>query len=106
MDVLNQILDVIREGFYEVNAVQGLIIALVAVVMIPGWNRLFYFAIGATLVHILVDILLPVVASGAAFRLPPFVEVSFWRDVGVLFIGYLVVIAILLLIKNILFRRR
>ena len=60
-----------RQGFPSlVNGVQGLIIALVAALLLPSMGRLPVFVVGATLVHIVVDALLPVLARGAPLRLP------------------------------------
>lgn len=105
MDSVNQLLDFMRAGFNEVNAVQGLIIAAVATLLLPGWRRLPMFAVGASVVHLLVDIFMPVISNGAALRLPPLLEMVFWREVGFLLIGYLVVISVLFLVKSIFLRR-
>jgi len=105
MDILNSVLDFMRAGFNEVNAVQGLIIAVVAALLLPNLNRLPAFTVGATLVHLIVDALLPVLARGQTFRLPDFLTLPFWREVAVLLVGYLIVIAILSMIKKVLFKR-
>lgn len=105
MDIINQILDFMRAGFDQVNAVQGLIIAFVAALLVPGWSRLPMFAVGATVVHILVDMLFPVISAGASLRLPEFLELPFWREVGFLLIGYLIVIAVLVLLRKVFLRR-
>ncbi|MEO1038265.1 MAG: hypothetical protein AAFX09_01875 [Pseudomonadota bacterium] len=105
MDIIDSVISLLREGFYQVNAVQGLIIALVAAFLIGGWRRLPAFALGAALVHVLVDTLLPVLSAGAALTLPPLVELGFWRYFVTLIIGYLIVIAVLMLLKRVLLRR-
>ncbi|XBQ15971.1 MAG: hypothetical protein ABL308_13565 [Oceanicaulis sp.] len=105
MDFLYQVLDFFQAGFDRVNAVQGLIIALVAAFLMPDWKRLFAFTLGATVVHVLVDTLLPVVASGAALQLPDVLEGWFWRYVASLLAGYLVVIALLMIVRKLIFKR-
>jgi hypothetical protein len=105
MDIVDQVLDFMRAGFNSVNAVQGLIIAFVAALIMPGWNRLLVFAVAATVVHVIVDVLLPVVSGGAALRLPPILEVPFWREVGFLLVGYLIIIAVLFLLRRLLLKR-
>ena len=65
MELLETILEFARAGFDQVNAVQGLIIALVAALLLPSWRRLPIFAVGAAAVHVAVDVLLPVVTAGA-----------------------------------------
>ncbi|MBI1329926.1 MAG: hypothetical protein GC166_08485 [Alphaproteobacteria bacterium] len=99
--IVNDVLAFLREGFHSVNAVQGLIIALVAALLLPAWKRIWAVALGATLVHLIVDILVPVIANKAAFRLPPhLMEMVYWRHALVLYIGYVIVIAILFFIKG------
>lgn len=105
MEFLQQVLDFFRAGFDQVNAVQGLIIALIAAVLLSSLARLPVFVVGAALVHVLVDTLLPVLSGGAAIALPQVLELSFWRYVATLLAGYLVVILILGLLKRLLLRR-
>lgn len=60
---------------------------------------------GATVVHVLVDVLMPVVTRGAPLLLPDILEFPFWRYVAVLLAGYLVVIAVLMLVRRLLLKR-
>jgi len=105
MDIVDQVLDFMRAGFDSVNAVQGLIIAVVAALTMPGWNRLLVFSVAATVVHIITDVLLPVVSGGAALQLPQILEVPFWREVGFLLVGYLIIIALLFLVRRVILKR-
>jgi hypothetical protein len=105
MDILEQALSVMRAGFDSVNAVQGLIIAAVAALIMPGWNRLPTLVAAATLVHVIVDTLLPVVAGGAGLRLPDILALAFWREVAFLLVGYLIVITVFFLLRRLLLRR-
>ena len=97
---LNLALAFLREGFNNVNAVEGLIIALVAAIIMPAWDRIWTVALGATLVHLIVDVLVPVIARRAAFHLPPLLSVPYWRTALSLYFGYLIVIGVLLFIKR------
>jgi hypothetical protein len=99
MHIVNEILAFFREGFHHVNAIQGLIIALVAAIIMPRWRRLLPTAFIATVVHILADMLVPVIARHAAFHLPDFLSLGFWRFVATLFLGYIVVIAVFYFMK-------
>ena len=105
MDLVNAVLDFFRAGFDQVNAVQGLIIALVAALVLPDWRRLPLFSIAAAMVHILVDTLLPVLANGAGLALPDILHLSFWRYAASLIAGYLVVIAVLFVLRRLIVRR-
>jgi hypothetical protein len=97
---LNVVLDFLREGFNHVNAVEGLVIALVAAIIAPAWDRVWAVALGATLVHLIANVLIPVIANHAAFHLPPLMDYSFWRTAISLFVGYLIVISVLMFIKR------
>lgn len=99
--VVNEILAFFREGFHHVNAVQGLIIAFVAAMIIPAWKRLLPLAVGATVVHVLADILVPMIARHAGFHLPALLSLSFWRFTLTLFLGYIIVIAVFYLLKRV-----
>ena len=96
--------DYMQTGFYKVNALQGLLIAIVAAYMLPKWSRLFVIALGATLMHVVFDVMLPVLARNAAFRLPPLVDVEYWRYVLALYIGFLIIIPVFYLVKLLVLR--
>lgn len=98
-------LEFAREGFAEVNAVLGLLVAVVAALMLADWKRLPFVAVGAVLAHLALESLAPVIAETGAFRLPPLLEAHFWRYAAVLFVGYLIVVAILFSIKRLVFRK-
>jgi hypothetical protein len=102
--MLNATWDFFRVGFNEVNAVEGLIIALVAALFVPAWKRVWAVALGATLVTVIVNALLPVLANHAEFSLPPLMEPNFWRFVAALFVGYLVVIGVFFFLKRLFLR--
>ena len=104
-DIVQTALAFAREGFAEVNAIQGLVIALVATLLMTGWKRWLVFTAGAVIAHIAVDIFLPVFAHGAAFSLPPVLESHYWRYVGLLLVGYFVVIGILFAVKRVVIKR-
>ena len=97
---LNLIISFLREGFNNVNAVEGLVIALVAAIIAPAWDRVWAVALGATVVHLIADVLIPVVANHASFHLPQIMEMTYWRTALSLYVGYLIVIAVLMFIKR------
>ncbi len=101
---LNDINVYLQSGFAHINAVQGLLIAIVAAFLMYSWGRIFAFAIGATVVHLVADVMLPVLANGAPFRLPPLVDSEYWRYVLALLIGYMVVITVFYVVKRVLLR--
>jgi hypothetical protein len=89
-----------QAGFHEINAIQGLLIAIIAALMLHRWAGVFAIAVGATVTHLFVDMLLPVLADNAPFRLPNMVEGAYWRYALTLYLGYIVVISIFYIIKR------
>src|SRR5271155_1293467 len=90
---LNEIIDFLRtglrDGFAHVNAVLGLIIALVATYALSSWKRLWAVALAATVVHLISIVMLPVLDNRESFHLPPdLVELSYWRAAFALYLGY------------------
>ena len=102
--MLNSVWDFFREGFNQVNAIEGLVIALIATLFVPTWKRVWAVALGATLVTAILNVLLPVLADHARFHLPPLMEPNFWRFMAVLFVGYLVVIGVFFFLKRLFLR--
>lgn len=86
-------------GFAGVNQVTGLLIAVIAALIMPAWSRLWATALGAAFVHILIDVLRPVL-DGGAFVLPDLLATGFWMTVLALFLGYAIVIAVFFFIKS------
>ena len=94
-----------REGFAEVNAVQGLVIAVLAALILSQWSRVFVVAAGAVAAHVALTALSPVFAEVGSFRLPEVLEPWYWRYLGLLFVGYLIAIGILFAVKRVVVRR-
>jgi hypothetical protein len=99
MYYLHQTLDFFREGFQQVNAVLGILVAIYFAYRMSEWRTLWSVAIAAVLTHIIALILVPVIDHGAAFRLPPLLEESFLRNVLTLYLGYLIAIAVFFFVK-------
>src|SRR5262249_3971316 len=95
-----------QNGFAHVNVVQGLLIAVIAAWMMYSYGSILIVAIGATIVHALVDVMLPVLANNAPFQLPPVVDGEYWRYLLTLFVGYVIVISVFYLIKRVLIGAR
>lgn len=108
MEYVQQVLSAINEymqtGFYKVNAIQGLLIAITAAYLMTKWSRIFVMALGATLAHVVLDVMIPVLGRNAPFRLPPLVDVEYWRFLLALYIGFLIIIPIFYFIKVMLLR--
>ncbi len=93
-----------QTGFHEINALQGLLIAIVAAIFLHRWSNVFAVAVGATVVHLVFDVMLPVLANSAPFRLPELVNADYWRYALTLYVGYLIVITVFYIIKRVVLR--
>ncbi len=102
---LDATLQFLQAGFNEANQVQGLLIALAATIFMQSWRQWLGVALVAVVVHVAVDVLVPVLASAQDFRLPPLMEPAFWMESASRYVGYLIVIAIFFAVKRVLLRR-
>lgn len=98
----NDVANYMQTGFYRINALQGLLIAIGAAYFLHKWTSVFVMAVGAVLVHVILDVMIPVLGTAAAFRLPPLVESEYWRYLLTLYVGYLLVITVFYVIKRVL----
>ncbi len=93
--------DGLHEGFAHVNGALGLIIALVAAYMLASWKRIWAMALGATLTHLIAEVMIPVLANQTRFALPEnLLDWSYWRTAIALYLGYLIVIAVFFFVKK------
>jgi hypothetical protein len=96
---LSALFGLAQGGFDGVNQVTGLLIAVIAALVMPAWNRLWASALGAAIAHVVIDTMRPVL-DGGAFVLPPLLTMTFWMTLLGLFFGYGIVIALFFLIKS------
>jgi hypothetical protein len=97
---INDSWNFLHQGFNNVNAVKGLIIALIAAIMLENWKRLWGVALGATLMDVIISAMTPVLAHQAEFRMPPLTGMPFWRHVLALYLGYLIVIGVFFFVRT------
>ena len=106
MELVDQAVAYLREGFANINNPKGLLIALAAVLFMGSWKQWLPLALVALVIHIAIDRLQPVLGGGGGdVTLPPLMEESFWTQALVLFLGYLVIIGIFYFLKSLLFRK-
>lgn len=106
MEYVDQAVAWLRDGFANINNPKGLLIALAAVIFMGSWRQWLPIAALATVIHIVIEILAPVLAGGGGdVRLPPdLMQETFWTRALVLLLGYLVITGVFFLIKSMLFR--
>lgn len=100
MYYVDTVLDFFRAGFAQVNATLGLLIALYSAYRMADWKELWMLSLGAIVIHIIAMILVPMIDHNAPLHLPPLLEMSFWRFVIALYLGYVVAIAALFFVKT------
>jgi hypothetical protein len=106
MEFVDQAVEYLREGFANINNPKGLLIALAATIFMGSWRQWIPVALVATIIHIAIDRLAPVLAGGGGeVTLPPIMEEAFWTQVLVLFLGFMVIIGVFYLLKSLLFRK-
>lgn len=103
MQYVQPALDFFAAGFNQVNAVQGIIIGVLAAFVLGRYGRILVISLFATLVHVVVDTALPVV-QGAEPKLPPLADFGWWQYVATLYVGYFVIITVFYILKKILIR--
>lgn len=106
MEFVDQAIVWLRDGFANINNPKGLLIALAAVLFMGSWRQWIPVALVATIVHIAIERLAPVLAGGEGeVTLPPLMEEAFWTQVLVLFLGYLIIVGVFFLLKSLVFRK-
>lgn len=96
MHYLTMILDFVRAGYDHVNALLGILIALIAAFRLTKWQELWKTALAAMLIHLVIEIV-----TSAAIRLPPLFTLGFWRDTAALYVGYVVVISVFYFLRTV-----
>lgn len=105
MELVDQAVAYLREGFANINNPKGLLIALAATVFLGSWKQWIPVSLVAVIVHIAIEQLAPVLAGeGGAVVLPDLTSEAFWTRVLVLFLGYLVIIGIFFFVKRLVFK--
>ena len=99
---LDQAVQVLRDGFTQINDPKGLLIALAATIFLRSWGQWFPAAVIAVLIHVAIEHFAPVLAGQSELALPPLMEPAFWSRAGILLVGYLIVIGIFFFVKRIL----
>lgn len=82
------------------------VIALVMALLMQQYGAILIFTILGMIVHVVVDVALPMVRAGAGFELPPVTEMPYLQYIAFLALGYFVAITVLSIIKSVLLPRR
>lgn len=101
---LNEIALYFQSGFYAVNALQGLLIAAIAAYSMNDFKRIFVIALAAVVAHAILDVMVPLLGGRGPLKLPPLVELEYWRYLVKLYAGYLIVISVFYIVKRLVLR--
>lgn len=101
----HSVVSFMQGGFYAVNGPQGLIIALLAVVLMNNWGQWLTLTCGATIAYAAIEAVKPIALGKGELKLPPVVEPSYWLQIGGLFAGLAIIIAMFFAVKKVLFMR-
>ena len=104
-NLLTGIFALAEGGFDGVNQVLGLIIAAIAAILMASWGRLFPTALAAAFIHVVINVVRPVL-DGGAFVLPDILTLDFWLALFALFLGYAIGTALFFFLKSLIFGRR
>lgn len=99
---LDQAVQILREGFAQINDPKGLLIALAATLFLRSWGQWFPAGVIATVLHVAIDHFAPVLAGQRELALPALMDAPFWSRTGILLVGYLIVIGIFFFVKRII----
>jgi len=93
-----------RTGFHDVNQILGLLIAIGAAYSLGRYSRIFVIALGALAVYVIAEVMLPVLANHAEFRLPNMVAQDYWQRMAAIYAGFLLIITVFYVVKRVVLR--
>ena len=104
-DILAQAIALFQQGFDTINSIQGLIIALIVAFLMRQFRQLIVWSIAATVIHEVVTGVRRYM-SGDASPLPDLTDLDGdLKLIGIRFLGYLIAIAILYIVRRMLMNR-
>jgi len=106
MEIVNDALEYLRQGFANINNPKGLLIALAAVLFMGSWKQWLPLSLIAVVIHIAIEQLQPVLSGAEGdVRLPELLSEGFWTQALVLLLGYLVITGFFYFLKSLIFRK-
>ena len=81
------------------------VIAVVMALLMQEYGAILIFTVVGVIVHVIVDVVLPMVRDSAAFEMPPVTDMLYWQYIAFAAAAYLVGITVLFIIKSIVLPR-
>jgi len=102
-EIVNEAVALGRQGFDTVSSVQGIIIAVIAAALMRRYGQIIGWAIGATIIHEVVTIARHAIAHEGVV-IPDLTNMAVLKLIAIRFVGYLVAISLIYLVRRILMR--
>ncbi len=102
-EIVNEAVALGRQGFDTVSSVQGIVIAVIAAALMRSYGQIIGWAIGATIIHEIVTIARHAIAHEGVV-IPDFTNMAVLKLIAIRFVGYLVAISLIYLVRRILMR--
>lgn len=85
------------------------VIALVLTILMRSFGAILIFTVVGVIIHVIVDIVMPMVRESAAFAMPPFMadggpNMVYLGYIAALAVGYFLAIIVLSILKGMVFR--
>ncbi len=81
------------------------VIAVVMALLMPNYGAILVFTIASTIVHVVVDEVMPIIRDGAAFAMPPVTDLGYWQYIAFAAGAYLIGLTVLYIVKAIVLPR-
>jgi hypothetical protein len=81
------------------------VIGLVMALLMPSYGSILIFTIASTIVHVVVDEVMPIIRGEASFAVPPVTEIAYLQYIAFAAGAYLVGLTVLYIIKAIVLPR-
>tara|TARA_R110000824_G_scaffold390760_6_gene587652 strand:- start:5082 stop:5405 length:324 start_codon:yes stop_codon:yes gene_type:complete len=92
-----------HQGFDTVNSLQGIVIAVIAAAVMRRYSHIIGMSLLATIAHEIVTIARGAVGGGSV-TLPDITNPDVLKLIAVRFVGYLVVISLIYLVRRVVMR--
>jgi hypothetical protein len=102
-EIVNEAVALGRQGFDNVSSVQGIVIAVIAAALMRTYGQIIGWALGATIIHEIVTIARHAIGHEGVV-IPDFTNMEVLKLIAVRFVGYLVAISLIYLIRRVLLR--
>jgi hypothetical protein len=102
-EYLNEGLALARQGFDTISSIQGIVIAVIAAALMRSYGQIIGWALAATVIHEIVTVARHAIGHEGVV-IPDFTNMEVLKLIAVRFVGYLVAISLIYLIRRVLMR--